>query len=110
MSQQPSKLGLFRFAHADDQGLPDYWGVLSVEFNQDEGQWVGVCRELGTVAHADTLEQVEEELHEAIDLQLNEMEKIADVREYLAQNEVKILTIPMRQEAGFAVESSLVAL
>ena len=107
MNQQGIKLAFISFSHVDDQGVPDFWGSLSVEFMQEDDQWVGVCRELGTVAHADTLDQVQEELNEAIGLQLNEMERISDVREYLNQNQVEVEPIPSPLGAGFAVAGTL---
>ena len=79
-----------QFTYRDDGGSVDYWGVLTVEFGEEGGQWVGICRELGTAMQADTLDEVEFALREAIDLQLNEMAKIADVFEYLAENQTNI--------------------
>ena len=107
MTYQPSKVGLVQFTHRDDRGAVDYWGVLTVEFGQEEGQWVGLCQELGTAAQADSLGQAEVELREAIDLQLNEMAKIADVFEYLADNQVNFAPISVPQKSGFAVVGSV---
>ena len=87
----------------------DYWGVLTVEFGEEEGQWVGICRELGTAMQADTLYEVEFALREAIDLQLNETAKITDVFEYLADNQVSFAPISTPQESGFAVAGSVLA-
>ena len=103
MPYQPSKTGLVQFTHRDAQGSVDYWGVLTVEFGQEDGQWVGLCHELGTATHADTLDQVEAELWEAIDLQLNEMALITDVFQYLRENRVSFGPISLSQESGFAV-------
>ena len=107
MTYQPSKLGLVPFTYRDAQGSVDYWGVLTVEFGQEEQQWVGLCKELGTATHADTLAQVEMDLREAIDLQLNELAQIPNVREYLIDNGVNISPISVPQETGFAVASSV---
>ena len=107
MAYQPSKLGLVQFTHRDAQGSIDYWGVLTVELGQEGGQWVGVCRELGTATQADTLAEVEADLREAIDLQLNEMARLTDVLEYLADNQVRFAPISMPQETGFAVVGSV---
>ena len=85
----------------------DYWGVLTVEFGEEEGQWVGVCKELGTATHADTLAEVEANLTEAIDLQLNETARLTDVLEYLADNQVVFAPISMPQQTGFAVAGSV---
>ena len=107
MTYQPSKVGFVQFTHRDERGSVDYWGVLTVEFGEEGGQWVGICRELGTAMQADTLDEVEFALREAIDLQLNEMAKITDVREYLIENQVNFGPISMPQDVGFAVADSV---
>lgn len=107
MTYQPSKVGFAQFTHRDERGFVDYWGVLTVEFGVEEGQWVGVCRELGTATQADTLAEVEVELREAIDLQLNEMARLTDVREYLIENQVNFTPVSMPQDAGFAVAGNV---
>ena len=99
---------LFVQFHSDvEGGSPDYCFVLKAEFKQDGGQWVGVSLELGTAVHADTLQQAQEELQEAINLQLNEMEKLTDMYAYLAECDVVIVPFPTHQEAGFATAGSL---
>ena len=107
MTYQPSKVGFAQFTHRDERGSVDYWGVLTVEFGEEGGQWVGLCQELGTATHADTLRQVEIELLEAIDLQLNETAKITDVFEYLTDNQVSFAPISTPQESGFVVAGSV---
>ena len=107
MKFEPSKLGFVQFTHRDSQGAIDYLGILTVEFGEEGGQWVGICRELGTATQADTLAEVEEYLWEAIDLQLNEMAKITDVKGYLIDNGVSISPISSTQETGFALTSSV---
>ena len=92
--------------HRDSQGLPDYVIVLTFEFCEEEGQWVGVCLELGTSAFADVLERARRELQEAVELQLNEMERLCDIRDYLAENHVNIVPLDLDTAAapiGFAV-------
>ena len=51
---------------------------------------MGVCDELGTSAFADTLDQSRVELQEAVQLRLNEVERITDILGYLADYEVPI--------------------
>jgi predicted RNase H-like HicB family nuclease len=72
--------------HRNGQGSLDYVIVLTFEYSEESGKWVGVCLELGTSAFADTLEQVREELREAVELQLNEMERLAHVQDSLEEN------------------------
>ena len=82
--------------HRNSQGTPDYMLLLTFDFLEEAGQWVGICRELGTAAQSDTLAQVREELREAVELQLGEMERLCsaeDFQDYLAENQVRILPI-----------------
>jgi predicted RNase H-like HicB family nuclease len=95
--------------HRNGQGSPDYVIVLTFEYSEESAKWVGVCLELGTSAFADTLEQVREELREAVELQLNELERSAFVQDFLEENHVRIVQIgpgATSQEAGFAVATS----
>ena len=82
--------------HRNSQGTPEYMLLLTFDFLEEAGQWVGVCRELGTAAQSDTLEQAREQLREAVELQLCEMERLCgaeDFQDYLAENQVRILPI-----------------
>ena len=107
MEFEPSKVGFVQFTYHDAQGAVDYLGVLTVEFGEEEGQWVGICRELGTATQADSLSEAEEFLREAIDLQLNGMAQLTDVREYLIENQVNLAPITMQHDAVFAVAESV---
>ena len=107
MEFQPSKVGFVQFTYRDAQESVDYWGVLTVEFGEEEGQWVGICRELGTATQADTLDEAKEFLREAIDLQLNGMARLCDVREYLVENQVNFAPISMPLDTGFAVAENV---
>ena len=95
--------------HRASQGSADYVFHLTFEFQQEEGQWVGACLELGTAAHADSLEQAQEELGEAVELQLDGMEQLCDIRDYLKDNGVQIVPIgadDLLCKTGFAVAST----
>ena len=89
--------------HADNSGITDYTIKLTFAYHEEEGQWVGVCDELGTSAFADTMEQMKTELRDAVELQLNEMERIADIHDYLAHNQVAIQPVNLPEHAGFSV-------
>lgn len=94
--------------HRDEQGRPEYVSVLTFEYQQEAGQWVGVCVELGTSTYADTLEQTELELREAVELQLSEMERLGYLWEYLEVQGVQV--IPLEPAAaGVAAGFDLVA-
>ena len=95
--------------HRNGQGSPDYVIVLTFEYSEEAGKWVGVCLELGTSTFAETLEQVRGELREAVELQLNEMERLSDIRDFLEEIHVRIAQIDTGarpREAGFAVATS----
>ena len=79
--------------HRNTQGSPDYLIVVTFEFSQEEGHWVGLCLELGTSAFACSLEQTRLELQEAVELQLNEMEGLTDISGYLLENHVRVIPI-----------------
>ena len=79
--------------HNDDQSVLERALVLTCNYSREGCQWVGICDELGTSTFADTLEQTRIELQEAIQLQLNEVERIADLKGYLADNQVPLLPV-----------------
>ncbi len=89
--------------HSDESGASDYIINLTLNYYQEAGQWVGFCEELGTSAFADDLEQTQAELREAVELQLNGVESITDVRDYLADNQVVIQPVKPSRQAGFAI-------
>ncbi len=89
--------------HTDDLGIPDYTFNLTFTYLQEEGQWVGVCAELGTSAFADTPEQMQTELKDAVELQLNGVARITDVKDYLTDNDVEIVPSKLPKQAGFAI-------
>ena len=76
--------------HRDARGVPDYSVALTGIYTLEADRWVGVCEQLGTPAFAETLEQVRSELQDAVQLQLNKVERLADVREYLEESAVPI--------------------
>ena len=89
--------------HSDTKGSLDFAVTLTCTYNREGDQWVGVCDELGTSAFADTLDQARIETQEAVQLQLNEVERITDIRGYLADNEVAIRPVQQPEQAGFSV-------
>ena len=89
--------------HNNPDGIPDYSISLTCTYGEEGDQWVGVCTELGTSAFAETLEQTRTELQEALQLQLNEVERLADVRDYLTENEIPVVPLSQSEAAGFAV-------
>ena len=92
--------------HRDKHGALDYLVQLTFDYFQEEGGWTGICLELGTATDSDALEQTQLQLHEAVELQLNEMERLCDIEEYLNYYQVCIVPIgpaATPRESGFAV-------
>ena len=96
--------------HQDAQGNPDFVLGLTLDYQQEEGQWVGVCLELGTSAFADTLEQADLELREAVELQVNGMEQLGYLHEYLEAREVQIIPLnpATNPAAGFKLAAQYI--
>ncbi len=89
--------------HTDAQGSSDYSIALTCAYAQESGQWVGVCKEFGTSAFSDTLENARVELQEAIELQLNEMERLGYIDEYLNSNDVRAVPFSTSRQIGFTI-------
>ena len=89
--------------HRDKSGAPDYIINLTLNYCQESGQWVGVCEELGTSTYDDSFEQMKVELREAVELQLNGVERITDVWDYLADRQVIVRSVESSQQVGFAI-------
>ena len=68
--------------------------LLTGEFQQEEGVWLAECLELGVVAYASTLDEAKRDLSEAIDLQLNEVERLGFIEEYLKERRVQVHPVP----------------
>ena len=89
--------------HTDNSGITDYTIKLTFAYHEEEGQWVGICTELGTATCAETLELTQMELKDAVELQLNEVDRISDVQGYLADNDVEIVPSKLPKQSGFAI-------
>ncbi len=90
--------------HRNTEGSTDYVIVLTFEFSQELDRWVGLCLELGTSTFADTLDQIRLELQEAVELQLNEVERLGYIQDYLAENHVRVVPVDaVDSTCGFAV-------
>lgn len=58
---------------------------LTMQFHKEDDQWVGECSELGTSTFGDTLDQVESELTELIELHLNTLEEMGERDKFLRE-------------------------
>ena len=61
---------------------------LICEFHQDGDRWTSECLELGTAAYGMTLDEARNQIGEAIQLQLNQLEEMGFVDEFLRDHRV----------------------
>lgn len=84
---------------ADADGNLIGMGILNLDFTkEDDGRWTAVCRELGTPAYADSLEDAKLELKDAILLQISEMDQLGDIDAFLEEHDVHLLP-PLRSSS-----------
>ena len=67
--------------------------LLTLEFQEEDGRWLGECIEFGTAAFANSLPEVKKELTEAILLQLNEMEALGFIEGFLHEHKAVSVAI-----------------
>jgi hypothetical protein len=75
-------------------GVPLVVVVLTANFEQEEDKWVGTVLELGISTYADTIEVLRQELADAVILQLNEVERLGFMDEYLKEHGVRQAFLP----------------
>ena len=86
--------------HTTGAGTPDYFGSLTFDYTQQEDEWVGVCLELGTSSFGDSLVEAKSRLTEAVDLHLNEVERLGFHQEFLQEHTVTTHPIPPSEPVG----------
>jgi predicted RNase H-like HicB family nuclease len=98
-----------QYFYIGDGRFPDYLILLNLEYSQEDDKWVGVCAELGTSTFADTLEELRHELREAVQLQLNEVNRLGFVQEFLRDHRVPQIVIrptDSSQDSGFVLAAN----
>lgn len=69
----------------------DFTIELFLNYRTEEGEWVGVCEQLGAAANAATLAETKEILKDLVLLQLNGIEGLTGITDYLAENGVTVM-------------------
>ena len=75
-------------------GPPEYAFPLTFDLVRTGEQWTGTCLELGTSTFGDTFDEVKTELQESVTLQLNEVERLGFIADYLEENHVNLIRFP----------------
>ena len=81
------------------RGRPQSLVLLTIDLRQEENWWVGTCIELGTSSYAEALDDVRAEMADAILLQLNEVERLGYMQEYLREHGVTEVKLPLDSHA-----------
>lgn len=69
----------------------DFTIELFLDYRTDDGEWMGVCEQLGIAANADSLDDAKDILKDLVLLQLNGVEGLTNICDYLAENGVVIM-------------------
>ena len=83
--------------------------VLTEEYEEYDNKWIGTALELGVSTYADTLDEARRELGDAIELQLNEVESLGFIDEYLQEHNVRKRTLISKQTETSTRKWGLVA-
>ena len=89
----------------DDQGIATFVIVINARFFAEDASWVAVCEELGTTAYSGTIDGAKAELAEALELQLNEVERLGFAEEFLKSHGVTPIHIQAPAKAANAAHS-----
>jgi len=68
--------------------------VVTIEFLQEDGQWVGRCLDLGTSTCADTLDEAHEAMKEALELHLNALEETGERARFFREHRIRTYSTP----------------
>lgn len=76
---------------AAQKAMPHKTGyvILTLQFEREDGVWVGTCIELETSTSADSLDEVQEQLHDLVTLHLNTLEDIGEHKRFFAEHDIK---------------------
>ena len=95
--------------HEKGIGSPDFVFSLTFDLEKEGEQWTATCLELGTSTFGDTLDEAKKELQEAVTLQLDEMERLGFIADYLEENRVSVIRFadaPGPSDSSFALSSA----
>ena len=76
--------------HRSNNAL-DFTIELVLDYGKEDGEWVGICEQLGIAANAETVEEAKAILKDLVLLQLNGVESLGNIVGYLTENGVTIM-------------------
>lgn len=67
--------------------------VLTVIFQREkDGRWRAKCKELGTSTFANTFDEIQEDIKEAIELHLNTLEEVGERDRFFKEHNIELKT------------------
>jgi len=92
------------------EGKPITAAIVTIELRQEGNSWLAECLEVGTATYGPTLEQARKEIVEAMTLQLNQVEELGFIDEFMRDHGVQQVPIePPREGSGWNVPAALPA-
>jgi len=76
----------------------DKFIVLTLVFEQEGDVWTGLCKELGTAAFGDSIEEAKEVLRDLVELHLNSLEDVGECENFLKERHVKVFSVGSRRK------------
>lgn len=67
-----------------------FYVVLTLKFRQEGGQWLAYCEETGTSTYADTMEEAQEHIREAVILHLQTLEDVGECKRFFRENNITL--------------------
>jgi len=63
--------------------------VLTFKFKKEKQKWTACCEELGTATFADTIDEADKNLKEAVLLHLNTLEDLGECERFFKENRIQ---------------------
>jgi|MudIll2142460700_1097286.scaffolds.fasta_scaffold838641_1 predicted RNase H-like HicB family nuclease len=81
--------------------------VLTCKYHKEDNKWVAICEELGTSIFGKTLNEAQERLEDAIELHLDTLEKVGELKRFFEENKIKVHAgLPRKVSIDFAPDST----
>lgn len=94
--------------------------ILTLEFWPEDGQWLGRCRELTTSTFGETLEQVQAELVELVELHVNGLQDIGELERVFKERGLRVYSdhapetverrLPVAHRRGMLIQANALPL
>jgi predicted RNase H-like HicB family nuclease len=77
--------------------------VLTYKFQKVDRRWTALCDELGTAAFGRSLPEAEKRLDEAVELHLDTLEEVGELRRFFKENHIKFYTSKPHEDISISL-------